>query len=619
MEDFERFEDLNTSASPEPAVNQLEENSPKITIGLGDVLLLIRQSGKEHEPMPVSGLLEILDSGRIQSKPLQEAIRSRRDIFLEVSATHGEVTAFNYALIFRNQGMQFQFLQLAPRYIQPRYSRRQMLGVTGASFIVGSFGTLLSRFLEDENPPDPIREADSVDNQEPSSQKEKPAESRTTSEGKEKIKENPNSSKGLELVLQHSLMITDPQNLTRRDNLLSPFEVSKKFLGNKFRYTGQDPDSKVYPSQQMHRFSLIGSDSMQLDENGSGIGREQITNLSHAINHLLDYSRLTDDQIKQWLVFTYQRSFGVVLIPEKLDLDRGKDGKVSNVTYKKPLSLKNRITVKVAHSITGLSPNTPGGASTAKEKHYPVIAENNRLVLPSGLSPNHDLVVPTSFLDLDKEFSISMANSQLCSEMKLTALDLAAAIEFFLEAQRKQAAPVIDTAKNGEKYLFNLAGPYIPFEDHHIKKLAENIAGINEDPLEQVYRITEFVQHLGYIWENDQDFNRHPLMTLFNRGSDCNNLTVLWSSLLAALKIDHAICYVPPEDGSTVAHILGGIPTAILNPTSPAVRIEKGHVLVELTNRIPIGQDTIPNQEVLFLEEFAYNRERKSWDTTIVL
>ncbi len=619
MEDFERREDTNTSAPPKPVLTGLDESSPKLTIGLGDILLLIGQSGKEHEPMPVNGLLEVLDSGRIQSKLLQDAIRSRRDIFLEVAATYSEVTAFNYALIFRNQGAQFQFLQLAPKYIQPQYSRRQMVGFTGAALVVGFCGTLLSRFLEDESSTAPAREDQPIDDADSSAQKMKSAENRTTSEDKEKIKENPNSPKGLELVLQHSLMITDPQNLTRRDNLLSPFEVSKKFLGNKFRYTGQDPDSKVYPSQRMHRFSLIGSDSMQLDENGSGIGREQITNLSHAINHLLDYSRLTDDQIKEWLVFTYQRSFGVVLIPEKLDLDRGKDGKVSNVTYKKPLTLKNRITVKVAHSITGLSPNTPGGASTAKEKHYPVIAENNRLVLPSGLSPNHDLVVPASFLDLDKEFSISMANGQLCSEMKLTALDLAAAIEFFLEAQRKQAAPVIDTAKNGEKYLFNLAGPYIPFEDPHIKKLAENIAGINEDPLEQVYRITEFVQHLGYIWENDQDFNRHPLMTLFNRGSDCNNLTVLWSSLLAALKIDHAICYIPPEDGSTVAHILGGIPTAILSPTSPAVRIEKGHVLVELTNRIPIGQDTIPNQEVLFLEEFSYNQETKSWNTSITL
>lgn len=421
---------------------------------------------------------------------------------------------------------------------------------------------------------------------------------------------------GLEAVLTASMWEKDEIRGTHKDNLLSPFEVSRHFLGGKFWYTGRANDINDHPryaNQRSHRFALIGRRSKYLAKNGEGVNRFDETTLADAINNLLDYANLDDEQIKEWIIWTYRKSFNVNhLEAKRINIQRDpKTKKTTDISYNPPEKFDSHMILNIPREMNGVSPSTFQGNLTIEKKYVPILGAGNRLLLQSGISPDHDLYVPAGLMDIDKKFRLPLGrrNSSdtdgVYGGWDLTALDLAEAIHWYEEITQKNGHKKIYGTENGTISFFTSCASYVRLDDERIKTLAKYLVKNTPDPVGQIKKITEFVQSLPYIGENDKDYNRPPLITLFNEGSDCNNLTVIWSSLLAALGYEHAILYVPAKKLSTESHVIGGVP-ADLYPLSPAQgrRLYNGYLFTELTNSWEIGANSIGEQNVIAAETF---------------
>lgn len=484
------------------------------------------------------------------------------------------------------------------------FSRRRLLQFAtaglGVGILIGSprspVAQAISRIAENPSLPDILRP------QEPESKVER-------------LRDLP----GLEAVLAASLREKDAQRGTQKDNLIDPFTVLRQFLGGKFWYTGRAKDEE---GQRVHRFAIIGERSKYLDRDGQGKDRFNSTTLSDAINNLLDYERLTDTEIKKWIVFTYKHSFG----GENLQADRitiqrdKKTKKVTGVSYNPQPGFERKILLGVPKEIEGVSPSSMQGMPTTKRDYYSILGAGNRLVLQSGISPDHDLYVPANLLDPDKRFKLPIGKrgpnirpegyGQFGS-YELSATQLAEAIHWQEERTEKNGhARVEGSTSDGRSYSFASTASFVPTDSPAIKTIADFLIqtikdtdreryvqmGITNPKAQEVQRLTEYVQSMDYVWENDNNFNRHPLITLFNEGSDCNNKTILWSALLAARKHDHAILYIANRKYSYMSHVLGGIDASIIPPpaqndtSSGVVKKFRRFAVVESTSPFSLGR-----------------------------
>lgn len=487
---------------------------------------------------------------------------------------------------------------------------------------------------------------------------EAPGNSGTTSEAKHEPKPEPkddprhNPSRngneivedlralpGIEGVFAASLRGTVQSGNFTQDNLLNPYDVSRHFLGNRFQYTGMPEDQAAYAGQKagdaytgqrIHRFTAIGSRSKFLGKDGEGAKRFESTTLADAINNLLDYSNPQlavnhDYEIRKWIVWTYQHSFDVKLDINRLKIKRDRSSKkVTNVTYNPPKDFDRKIGISIYERIQGIAAASAEAQYTRTAAYFNILADDDRLLLQSGISPNHDLYVPEGLLDHDKEFTIKLPQFEqkkgqpISGDWKLSAEELKWAIDWHETVRLSNPGFVVEKAY-GEEKIMTKVSPYVPLDDGLIRNLANFIVeGLKTDP-ERVQAITNFVQALPYIGENDRDFDRHPLLSLFNQGSDCNNLTVIWSALMAAKGYEHYLLYVPAKPHTNSAHLLGAVPAHLAPnwqanlPQDAKTRDFNGAPVVELTGEYAIGTTHINDTDEIMAGE-RFKKVNGKWE-----
>lgn len=430
-----------------------------------------------------------------------------------------------------------------------------------------------------------------------------------TSETRE-TPENIKNLPGLAAVLASSLQHFEPGNRTLRDPLLKPNAVSEAFLDNRFRYTGQAQKPKEanspYKDQRIHTFTVIGSRSSYY--NAQGHDRFDDTYLNHAINTLLDVKNLSDEEIKEWIVFNYQRAFSVTLEASRITLTRSsKTQEVSYVTYNPPAGFENRMRINYARSVEDESPFSPGGNVTVDEKSVPILASDNRLMLQSGISPDHDLQVPESLLDLDKECTRPLGKDGSFGTIEITATELAQAIHRYHEIlDQKLDISIFPHSTDGMQHQMQLCSPFVDQNDSIVRKVGRQLLpkGANAKQATQIF--TGFVQGTPYRRENAADYNRPAACTIFNNGSDCNGLLILWANLNTTCKIPHAIFYFVDNDGkSRKAHVTGGVHEKLI-PTPE--EIAEANLILQNLGILPVNRPQLsvptPDRKTRF-----YNQE----------
>jgi hypothetical protein len=161
--------------------------------------------------------------------------------------------------------------------------------------------------------------------------------------------------------------------------------------------------------------------------------------------------------------------------------------------------------------------------------------------------------------------------------------------------------------RGGRSYDNEKMAPYVNIDPKRMKRLGESLASLIEDATteQKIAIVSKFVQALPYKLENGVDNNRPPLATIFNGGGDCNNKLILWSSILTALKINHAILNMPPKPRKVYGHVLGAVPERYLD-NCPTGRVHEGHRMIELTIPYPMGDDPTDGDEILFMEKIEF-------------
>lgn len=427
---------------------------------------------------------------------------------------------------------------------------------------------------------------------------------------------------GIEAVFEAGIRSVDPKRLTQKDNLLDPYQVTKHFLDGKFWFTGRvtvDLPDDPYEEDNVYGFALIGDRSQFLDRNGEGGERFSSTTLPDAINTLLDYERLSDEQIKQWIAWTYKHSFGINFIPEKIKLDRGKDKKVIWVSYEPPKDFPEKVPLRVPRRIEGAAPNSMQGLPTIESKFVPVLSDSgNRILLQSGVSPDHNLLVPGSLMNHDKPFVLPLGkplpdkpSQGEYGSWPLTAENIAAALHLQEAAQEtSEGRTTSGTTSDGREVHFRVMSGFVTEEGSFPIGLAQFIARGAKTDADRYRMITEYYQKYPYVWENDTDFNRHPMIFHFNGGSDCNNSVVPWSTTLCALKLPHALVHIAPTKDENNGHAVGAIPISGVGKVENGLDVQ-GHYLTDLTGQIPIGTDIRSGRDIVAIEYITFDEQGK--------
>jgi len=432
---------------------------------------------------------------------------------------------------------------------------------------------------------------------------------------------------GLALLLRHSARELDPENQTWKDNLLLWHKVSEYFLGDRFTFTTEEVAlTGPYVKEPIMRFAARGYRSGYLDKDGGGSGKFNSTYLSDAINDLLDYENLTDYQIAEWISWAYIEAFNVYLPPDYIQVNRMNGGKkVNKVTY----IGSDRPTVHIQeYDCISDQPSTqPGGNATARGKRVPIISDKKdaRILLQSGLA-QHDLRVPAKYLDPSKPFVMNVDSNEKPHSWKFNANGMAKALKSQLAAQKRfeeNNSPLIMGEVNGRRAASPRSMDFVPFHDSNVKAIADSIAPDSLDKHDQVKKITKFVQGLGYKLENLCDYDRHPLLTLFNGEGDCNNQVVLWASLIAAKGIDFGIFHIASKNPkSTSGHVVGGIKiedayALAMLPEQLREKAIHGFIPIELTNTTAVpGQWPDPSRSKIYgasLAEAHNPSEQGGW------
>jgi len=376
-------------------------------------------------------------------------------------------------------------------------------------------------------------------------------------------RETPTELTPFEQVLAKSEPIFLPNTRTYRDNILSPHAVSRYLLNDAFRYTGREDVEYMGHRERANRFSQIGNKSGYLKMNEQGSGEWKNTTLAKAINTILSAESLSDKEIADWVAFEYDRAFQVKFDPNLIKITRDKSNAVASVNYDAPNGMNPDVAVQIAEVVNEASSMQPGGRISARRETQKLLGANNRILLPSGLSPQFDIVVPTKLMKRDVSFDLKIIAGGI-EWRGLKASDLADRMERLEQRVAKNGNRGRDATVYNYKFSYGLIAPLVEKGDAKIKQLAEFLVKdiSANDNLARIGKLVDFVQTLPYRTEYDSDMSREGMLTLFNGGGDCNNVCVLFSELMAALGYDSALLHVCSKNNADILHVIGGIPAA---------------------------------------------------------
>lgn len=465
-----------------------------------------------------------------------------------------------------------------------------ILGIDAAIRKDASVTARLSDFLfkETKSPP---KKTIPAEPEKPPTKPAKPVQPvQPTKPAKPEQREIPAAPTPFEQVLAKSEPIFLTETRTYRDNVLSPDAVTHYFLNDSLRYTGQEEVDYGGRRQRAHRFSQIGDKSGFLTKNPASKDAWRSTTLVKVINTLLAVETLSAAKIADWIAFEYQRSFGINFNAQKIKIKRdGETKAVTGVFYTDPAGADIEAEVRVAKVMEESSPTQPGGRLSARKETQKIIGGDGNLLLPSGLSPKHDVVVPVELLKQDAEFTLEVNNGAGITWKGIRASELAARIRRMKARARNSI--IEQTSKYGRPINFKLLALLLERGDSRMKQLAEFL--VKEIPADEhagrIAALFRFVQSLPYVTEYDSDMDREGMLTLFNGGGDCNNVSDLFAELMLASGYDVAFMRVCYRNNKDEIHVMGGIPQKYF-PLAAANWVldeepEERWVAIELTGR----------------------------------
>ena len=392
---------------------------------------------------------------------------------------------------------------------------------------------------------------------------------------------------------------------TYRDNILDQFAISGYFFKGKFLYMGDKEDIYQGKKQRIHRFTLIGEKSGYVGRKKEYKKMWQTTTLADVANSILNLPEISQEQLKAWIKWVYKQVFRIELDEYYMRFEWTKDGQLASVFYDAPdgasSAIKDSVMVEVMREMDGLKAIQPGGNLSKMSEPQQVIDSKNHLLLPSGISPNYDILVPASLMKSDPIFTLSLNGFGVWEERRASMMnDRIGRFEELKKSTNRDA-----TAKAfGREIHFDLIAPLVERDDPLIGTLAKFI--VKDIPadnhVQRIKALVEFVQNLPYKWENDTDVDRPGFLTLFNGGGDCNNLTILFAQLMMGLGYETAILHTEKKKEDGMIHAMGAAPAKYFPDQQSWKRQDREWVPVELTNKWEIGERKLgeKQKEVIF-------------------
>lgn len=391
---------------------------------------------------------------------------------------------------------------------------------------------------------------------------------------------------------------------TYRDNILDQFAVSRYFFENRFLYMGDKEDVYQNRKQRVHRFTLIGEKSGYVGRKKEYKKMWQTTTLADVANSILNLPEISQEQLKAWIKWMYKQVFRVELDEYYMRFEWTKDGQLASVFYDAPAGTStalDSVLVEVMREMDGLKAMQPGGNLSKMSEPQQIIDSKRHLLLPSGISPRHDVLVPASLMKPDPTFTLSLNGFGTWEKRRASMLnDRIGRFEELKKSTNRDA-----TAKAfGREIHFDLIAPLVERDDPLIKQLAEFI--VKDVPpdnhAQRIKALAEFVQNLPYKWENDTDVDRPGFLTLFNGGGDCNNLAILFAQLMMGLGYETAILYTEKKKEDGMLHTMGAVPAKYFPDQQNWKIQDREWVPVELTNKWEIGERKLgeKQKEVIF-------------------
>lgn len=408
-------------------------------------------------------------------------------------------------------------------------------------------------------------------------------------------------SKPLELVLERSKRAFLADSKTWRDNILKRDAVSEYFLGGKFRYMDVEAGEYNGEKQNLYRFSLIGEKSGQLDAKAGTDKQYLSTSLADAVNLLLETGAVDQNSVKKWIIWTYQKSFGITLRPELLKLRWKSGNQLDAVFYSPEAEFPVTAGIEVVKKMDP-GEDQPGGNVSKEREPQDILGKENRLLLPTGLSPQHDVVVPQSLMKSNPEFTLKFGDTWTWKG--ITAETISQHISSFEDrVKTKGDRRTVGTAFKRQVPIDYIA-PLVDRNDPMIQQLSASIlkdipAKNHQGRIAALYR---FVQRLPYRTEYDTDIDRPSFITLFNGGGDCNNLTILFNELMLAAGYDTSIFRVAFDKNHYVTHTRGGIPAKYFPAARTWTNGPNKWVPIELAGK----QSFVPGQEAWGADEMTF-------------
>jgi len=398
-------------------------------------------------------------------------------------------------------------------------------------------------------------------------------------------KETMVQSKPFEKVLESSLRTFIPETKTWKDNILKRDSVTEYFLAGKFRFTEKFSGEYASVKQNMYRFAVIGEKSGQIDAKKDSDKQYQTTTIVDVINVLLEVKQTDESSIKNWLVWVYQKSFGASLEINRLKLTWKNPTELSAVLYNAPEEFKNDVGIEVAQKMDD-GESQPGGNTSKKREPQCVMSPEQKLLLPTGISPAHDLIVPMSLLKTNPKFTLKLGT--YAEWHNITAEMISSRISGFEDRIKTKGDRRADARAFNRTFAIDRIAPLIDREDTSIQMLAKSI--VKDIPekkrVARVEALYRFVQKLPYRIEYDTDVDRPSFITLFNGGGDCNNLTILFNELMLGIGENSAILWVAFKKNQFETHTRGGLPAELYSRSMASwTKDAKSWVPIELAGK----------------------------------
>ncbi len=410
------------------------------------------------------------------------------------------------------------------------------------------------------------------------------------------------AKKPFAVLLENSTRLFNITDLTKSDRMLKMDRVIEHLLAGKFKYLATNEG--LYPSdknggmvegskkQDIYRFALIGKLSGHMTAASGSENAYQKTTLADAVNTLLEPG-LSDEQLKTWICWLYETSFATKLDTTRLGIVRDGKGVFTMATYNPEPGFETKKSFYVIQQMDVKDGIEPGGSYSKTGMDQALLGAGNRLLLPSGVSPYHDVRVPASLLKADPQvtlklgekgtwpMNVSTISSRIDGLLERTAANLDRNVTFPNVFGRSitiaKMAPLIDTADPVAKQLVEFVLNGIDKNDH--PKRIKTIIG--------------FIQQLPYKLEYDSNFDRPGLLVLFNEGGDCNNVVDLYVQMMTTAGYDAAVMWVAFNNNRSALHARGGVPAKYF-PGAGARRWGAGEknewwTPVELTGKYSVG------------------------------